>query len=241
MTPIADMVERMLANNDPHQAIVAAVRALECVTVVTRSVTLPSRDASRSVTQEQARVRAQNYRNRKKFQSVAKANDVAAPSVTVTPIVTRDDVTEAISDCVVLPSLLSSSTAKPLKESKREGMRARGTRLEAGAPLSDEYRALIIAEGIQDPDKFWAEFVDYWSELPGQRGVKVGWTGTLRNRCRDVISKGFNRPSQGPKNGRRTVHEANKDLGRHLAALNEPAPSLCEPEGGGPVRLLSTR
>jgi len=46
-------------------------------------------------------------------------------------------------------------------------------------------------------------------------------------------------------NGRRTVHDAAKDLTRHLqalAAIDEPAPSgLCEQEGGTPLRLLPSR
>jgi hypothetical protein len=235
-TPIADMMARMLADNEPAAAIVAAVRALEIVTQNNALRNVMSRVTER----EKAKVRQQNFRNRKKEQELAKeaqANDGAARNA----IVTQDSVTPPLSDCVLLPSSLLSG--EPLKkESSGIRARARGTRMEPGTPLSDEHRALIIAEGITDPDKFWAEFVDYWSEIPGQRGVKIGWTGTLRNRCRDVISKGFNRPSQGPNHGRRTVHDAANDLDRHIKSLEEPAPDgLCGGTGQGPLRLLSSR
>jgi len=42
-------------------------------------------------------------------------------------------------------------------------------------------------------------------------------------------------------NGRRTVHDAARSLSRHLQALDEPAPGLCEPTGGSPLRLLPAR
>ena len=41
-------------------------------------------------------------------------------------------------------------------------------------------------------------------------------------------------------NGRRTVHDAARDLSERLSALDEPAPGgLCGPEGAGPFRLIS--
>jgi hypothetical protein len=191
-TPIADMVARMLAADEPASAVVAAVRALEIVTQNNALRNVMSRVTSR----EQAKVRQQNFRNRKKEQELArevKANDVTSRNANVT----QDSVTTPLSDCVLLSSSLL--TGEPLKSSKKEKKessgiqaRARGTRMEPGTPLSDEHRAIIVAEGISDPEKLWAEFVDYWSDIPGQRGVKMKWDGTLRNRCRDVIKRGFN-------------------------------------------------
>jgi hypothetical protein len=97
----------------------------------------------------------------------------------------------SLSSYDVSSSLLTEEVSK---ESKKETsrVRARGTRMVPGTPLSDEHLALILAEGIHDPEKLWIEFVDYWSDIPGYRGVRVSWKGTLRNRCRDVIKRGFN-------------------------------------------------
>lgn len=36
------------------------------------------------------------------------------------------------------------------------------------------------------------EFVDYWRGVPGNRGVKLDWLGTWRNRCRDVAARSGN-------------------------------------------------
>mgnify|MGYP006967764054 FL=1 len=39
------------------------------------------------------------------------------------------------------------------------------------------------------------EFVDYWRDVPGQRGRKVSWVGTWKNRMREVYAK--RRPLNG--------------------------------------------
>jgi hypothetical protein len=186
VTSIADMVEQMLAANAPAPAIVAAVRAMECVTSVTRDVTPPSRVTKRDGNRKRQAAR----RNRLKLAALAQeaqANDGAVRHAHVT----RDSVTTPLLDSVVLTSLLTKEASKESKKEEQR-VRARGTRLMPGAALSEEHRAVIAAEGIVDPEKLWAEFVDYWSDIPGQRGTKINWTGTLRNRCRDVIKRGFN-------------------------------------------------
>jgi hypothetical protein len=47
-----------------------------------------------------------------------------------------------------------------------------------------------------------AEFLDYWAGIPGQRGTKLDWAGTWRNRLRD-IEKRTGRPmlGNGPARG----------------------------------------
>lgn len=64
--------------------------------------------------------------------------------------------------------------------------------MQAGAVLTEEARAAAIELGAH-PDAvpgMWAEFVDYWIGVPGQRGVKLDWPATWRNRVRTIATKG---------------------------------------------------
>jgi hypothetical protein len=195
MTPIADMVERMLSENYPAGAIVMAVRAMENVTSrVTLSSRDASRDASRSVTQEMARVRSLNYRNRKKNQQVAKANDVAS-AVVIEAISSRDasrfdSTRDLLTSSFLLPE---DPLGTSKKERKQEVVaRARGTRLKTGEFLTQPFIDEAIKLGVQ-PGRvapLWDEFVDYWAALPGSRGTKLDWLATWRNRIRQIVSKG---------------------------------------------------
>jgi|GEM_PF-6003507 len=40
-----------------------------------------------------------------------------------------------------------------------------------------------------NPDELFAEFKDYWSAVPGQKGVKLDWSATWRNRVRNAHAK----------------------------------------------------
>lgn len=94
-----------------------------------------------------------------------------------------------------LPSLLSKSESN--RGSKKEAnTRARGTRLSADAVLSDDDRQFAIENGVRNPDAAWAEFRDYWIGVPGQRGTKLDWSATWRNRVRAISTK------NGGSNGR---------------------------------------
>src|SRR6266581_3623230 len=108
------MVERMLAENAPAPAIVAAVRALEGVTHVTREVTQSSRVTKR----DGARIRQQKFRDRKKTQllaAAAQANDGASEGVTVTRDVTRDAITRPCDLLSIKEEGLSSEGKKVRK------------------------------------------------------------------------------------------------------------------------------
>lgn len=72
---------------------------------------------------------------------------------------------------------------------KRTGS-TRGTRLPDDFPTSADIE-IARNEGIPDEQisRAAAEFRDYWSDLPGQRGCKLSWTGTWRNNCRKVADR----------------------------------------------------
>jgi len=228
LTPIAKMVERMLSEGAPiAEVLLAAVCALENITPVTRDVTLLSREKNRA---RQARHRKKL--KKQKLIAEAKANDVAPRNADVT----RDTVTQ---DKSALLTSLPFTSGEPVKESKREVVaRARGTRLAAGAALTQEFiDAALGASAPRDAiPKIWSEFVDYWSDIPGQRGCKISWLGTWRNNVKRVLGNG---QWNVQKHGRQTVHDAARNLAARVQALDEPAPGLCDTAGGSPFRLIS--
>jgi hypothetical protein len=72
------------------------------------------------------------------------------------------------------------------KESKK------GSRLLIGARPTNEQKLIAIECGCP-PDRVdatWTEFVDYWSDIPGQKGCKLSWTGTWRNRIKYILGNG---------------------------------------------------
>ncbi len=116
---------------------------------------------------------------------------------------------------------------------KKEGLsvgkeRKKGSRLLVGTRVNDEQRAVAIEWGCP-PDKVdavWSEFVDYWSEIPGQHGVKMTWLGTWRNRVKQIFGK---------SNGRGTSDtRANTAAGRATARETEHVTSM----GRGALRVL---
>jgi uncharacterized protein YdaU (DUF1376 family) len=65
---------------------------------------------------------------------------------------------------------------KPKKEQQR------GSRLPVDFVLDEEWIAFCKQERPDlNPEKVFAEFVDYWTAQPGQKGVKLAWTPTWRN------------------------------------------------------------
>lgn len=68
----------------------------------------------------------------------------------------------------------------PKKQAKR------GKRLDV-MTLPDDWRRYCEQEAPElDPDKLFAQFRDYWTGVPGQKGVKLDWAGTWRNEVRRV-------------------------------------------------------
>lgn len=68
----------------------------------------------------------------------------------------------------------------------------RGARIPDGFSVSDAVRSFGQSQGLSDPQINYAfdEFVDYWRGVPGTRGRKLDWDGTLRNRLREIASRG---------------------------------------------------
>lgn len=64
---------------------------------------------------------------------------------------------------------------------------SRGTRVPIPFPVTDEMRDWVKSETPDvDVDGGTTEFVDYWRAVPGQKGCKLDWLATWRNRMRTL-------------------------------------------------------
>jgi hypothetical protein len=138
------------------------------------------------------RDRKRRYRSNKSNEDNgnSEANDAELPPANV-PDVPKDVPDNHNSRCD-LSSFLSSSNSLPTTESKKEVVaRARGTRLTVGLPITDIDRdaALQLGMPAHKIETAWAEFVDYWIGVPGQRGTKLDWPATWRNRVRTITGR----------------------------------------------------
>jgi len=104
---------------------------------------------------------------------------------------------------------------KKVSQVKEVSERKKGSRLLSGARVSDEFRAIAIEHGCPPDrvDKVWEEFVDYWSDIPGQKGCRLSWRGTWRNRVKSIFQRsshvnGTSNNRADPAAGRATAREA---------------------------------
>jgi hypothetical protein len=72
-------------------------------------------------------------------------------------------------------------TERETKTEKRQ-ISNRGSRLPVDFLLDEEWISFCKQERPDlNPQKVFAEFLDYWTAQPGQKGVKLAWTPTWRN------------------------------------------------------------
>jgi hypothetical protein len=96
-----------------------------------------------------------------------------------------------------------SPPKKPSPETAKKGSRL------ALTDLPEEWMRFCIQERPDlNPQEVFLEFVDYWKSVPGQRGLKLDWFATWRNRVRDK------KPTNGGKhgNGKQDFKSAARDL-----------------------------
>lgn len=85
---------------------------------------------------------------------------------------------------------IQNTEKKESTASQQAAPPTRGSRF-AIEKLPDEWRAFCKQERPElDPDRIFVEFRDYWASVPGQRGRKLDWFATWRNRVRDVKAPG---------------------------------------------------
>jgi hypothetical protein len=62
------------------------------------------------------------------------------------------------------------------------------------AACPDEWREWAVRAYSLTPQRavqLFIEFRDYWADIPGDRGLKVRWFGTFKNRLRALAEKGI--------------------------------------------------
>lgn len=88
--------------------------------------------------------------------------------------------------------------------SRRARTTARGTRLPDSWQPGPELEQFARNLGL-DPEAVTPEFVDHWRGVAGQRGVKLDWPATYRNRCRFLAGRtavaGTKRPQDIGRSG----------------------------------------
>ncbi len=216
MTPIADMVEQMLARDTPAADIVAAIRAVEVVLHMSRDM---SRDLSRDMRRTEERDRKRKYRER--LANGKQTMPAASPNCPGTCPELSRDMSHVSTDSIDSGILPFEKEEK--KERKKEVVTpARGTRLAAGSPLLPAYieAAVMLGARRDQVSLMWDEFVDYWAAVPGSRGTKLDWLMTWRNRIREKVSKG-NQNGKTPNGG-----------GSILAAFDEVIAGTAQPDRG---------
>lgn len=225
------MVEQMLAGGASAGVIVLAVRAMER-RHAERSATRYAERTETLLSMTPGAIRSRRHRqNTKENGGKAKANDVAiiAPPQ-------RHAERSAVTPPCELSSLLSKSGTREEEKKKEVVTRARGTRMSSEATVSDADRQFAREHGLSDIaiDRAWAEFVDFWTGIPGQRGTKLNWPGTWRNRIRDITGK-------SGKQDAKKAGSLSETAGRLATqgVVFGPRPSgVLSPENAANVRLL---
>jgi hypothetical protein len=97
--------------------------------------------------------------------------------------------------CTVAPPPITGDTpynhqsTTTITDDKSSVANKRGTRIsEDWQPSQDDYnQALQMGLTVEQVDNEANKFRDYWIGVPGAKGVKLNWSATWRNRCRDVV------------------------------------------------------
>jgi hypothetical protein len=106
----------------------------------------------------------------------------------------------------------AEAEAEALKKdhSTRKPSAERGTRLTDAWQLTEELRGFASDLGLE-PQQMRDEFVDYWTAVPGSKGLKLDWAKTFKNRCRD-LGKKSRQPVRGEDWNQRRIREAKEAI-----------------------------
>ena len=196
-TPIADMVEQMLAAGSLPAMIVLAVRTVEIEQNVSREMSANVRrlSAELSADTEDKHERRKRLDRDRKAAKRAQVKDKEAGKQTMSGAnlsaqcpQTKPD--NADNRCDLLSLEEARKEEATGKEEKKESKK--GTRLNQDTPLAANNLQFALDAGMtpERARQAWAEFIDYWIGVPGTRGCKLNWDSTWRNRVRELTGKG---------------------------------------------------
>jgi hypothetical protein len=146
-----------------------------------------------------------------------------------------------LSSLLSLENGLSTKQEKKAQKEKKEPVERgkRGTRMLAGAVISDVDRQFARAHGHSAETilTMWAEFVDFWIGVPGQRGCKLDWPATWRNRVRNLSAGRGARasPNGAPRPGSREDRQE-KTYNAYQKLRQHAHPQADEPGSGDAPR-----
>lgn len=104
--------------------------------------------------------------------------------------------------------------------SRKRSAEQRGSRLPQPFMLTAEMRTWAATEAPHvDLENATREFCDYWRSIPGQRGRKLDWVATWRNRIRECEGK---QRARGNGKSRETIDEILARQRREIGETGEP-------------------
>lgn len=135
-------------------------------------------------------------------------------TATETPPDTDTEQIQSIPEEEKIQVVLVADAPKPTKK--------KGTRLAVDWSLPDDWRQWTRVTYPHSTDAIVNEladqFRDYWIGVPGQKGLKLDWEATWRNRCREKLSTAPLRPHAQPPPARKSA----MDYLREMAAEGRP-------------------
>lgn len=88
----------------------------------------------------------------------------------------------------ITTTITDAAPAAGVLPRKGDSDKTRGTRLPTDWQPTDDDKRFAAELGV-DVAAAIAEFKDYWKGVPGQRGRKIDWDATFRNRCRELAGR----------------------------------------------------
>lgn len=148
-----------------------------------------ARNSAELTEQRRAKDRERKKKKPSNINDMPKANDVG--SVGGIPGNSAEAASEHCESFFLSsPTSESAGRKKEVVEGRKRGMRIPPDWQPSTADLE------FAAQHGVDGRKLAEEFVDFWIAVPGQRGTKLDWSATYRNRVRATGTNGHGKPRQ---------------------------------------------
>jgi len=228
---IADLTKRLAEAGASAPVMAIAVEVYEYFRTIPDNSGRPSEYELKIHRRVDAWRRAKSRKKSSKINGNAEANDAANAADFSAP--------EMSGNVIALPLTNKKQESIQGKEERKkssENTRARGVRLPDDWQPTEADRKFARDNGIS-PDWLRDEFVDFWTSIPGVRGLKLDWSKTWRTRVRAIA--GNKKFITGGQNGsaatRKDRQSAVIDRLSNFGSGCDPAADSF-PEGGAGTR-----